>query len=70
MVHGSGLRVMVAGGGGLEWISMVKVLTIDLFTTRCLCHHLQLATDVDRGELGALQFIGILVFRRGKLKCG
>ncbi|KAK5835449.1 hypothetical protein PVK06_011138 [Gossypium arboreum] len=49
----SGLRVMVAGDEGLEWISTNRVLTICLFVVRCFCHSLQLTTDVDRGEFGS-----------------
>ncbi|KAK5771909.1 hypothetical protein PVK06_048165 [Gossypium arboreum] len=36
----SGLRVMVAGDRGLEWISPVRVLTIGLFSVDCFYHYL------------------------------
>ncbi|KAH1032484.1 hypothetical protein J1N35_044658 [Gossypium stocksii] len=48
VVDGSGLRAMVTGDKGLEWISPVKVLTINLFSASCFYHNLQLAMDVGR----------------------
>ncbi|PPD91175.1 hypothetical protein GOBAR_DD11870 [Gossypium barbadense] len=62
MVDGSGVRVMVARDRELEWISMDRVLTIDLFTIGCFCHRLQLATDVTKVNIGAFQFLDILGF--------
>ncbi|PPR91135.1 hypothetical protein GOBAR_AA29548 [Gossypium barbadense] len=49
-VMGLGLKVIVAGDGGLEWISTVGVPTIGLFTIGCFCYRLQLATNVDKGN--------------------
>lgn len=50
VVDGSSLRAMVAGDGGLKWFSMVRVLTIGLFTVGCFCDCLLLATDVVNSE--------------------
>ncbi|KAK5824907.1 hypothetical protein PVK06_019694 [Gossypium arboreum] len=57
VVDSLGLRAMVAGYEGLEWVSsIVRVLTIGLFTIKSFCHRLRLATDVDSNE-----FVSFLV---------